>query len=82
VDFTVNKFGNVEFKNLNVFKIKNIAEALQLLRSGNAKKKVSSTFMNIKSSRSHCICRITYAIKNNVTKLKTTTVLNLVDLAG
>lgn len=79
--FTVNKKGDVDFKNLNIIKVKNVSEALKLLTSGNAKRQVSSTSMNNQSSRSHCICRIEYSNKTNGTK-SNEIVLNLVDLAG
>ncbi|XP_022160920.1 kinesin-like protein KIF6 [Myzus persicae] len=81
VRFTVNKKGDVDFKNLNIIKVKNVSEALKLLTSGNAKRQVSSTSMNNQSSRSHCICRIEYSNKTNGTK-SNEIVLNLVDLAG
>ncbi|XP_022179599.1 kinesin-like protein KIF6, partial [Myzus persicae] len=81
VRFTVDKNGDVTFKNLNIIRIKNVSQAFKQLISGNTRRQVSSTFLNHKSSRSHCICRIEYVNWRKGEK-SNKTVLNLVDLAG
>ncbi|KAL4085246.1 hypothetical protein QTP88_027105 [Uroleucon formosanum] len=78
VKFVVNVNGEIEFKNLNTVRVKNVNEALELFKSGNKKRIILSTTMNDRSSRSHCICKITYLNTNSENE----TILNLVDLAG
>lgn len=44
----MNSYGEIDFKNLIVVKVKNISGALRLLKSGNTKRRVSSTTMKKK----------------------------------
>ncbi|KAL4088956.1 hypothetical protein QTP88_024034 [Uroleucon formosanum] len=78
VKFTVNVNGEIDFKNLNIVRVENIKEAFDLLKSGNKNRRILSTTKNDRSSRSHCICKITYLNKET----KNESILNLVDLAG
>ncbi|KAL4089239.1 hypothetical protein QTP88_024297 [Uroleucon formosanum] len=78
VKFVVNVNGEIDFKNLNIVRIKNVKDALDILKSGNKNRRILSTTMNDQSSRSHCICKITLSNKESGFE----TILNLVDLAG
>ncbi|XP_025192864.1 kinesin-like protein subito [Melanaphis sacchari] len=74
--FSISSKGDIKFKNLTKIKITNCNDAIKILEVGNMRKSVSSTSMNAESSRSHCICMISYKSKHKEMKL------NLVDLAG
>ncbi|KAL4085226.1 hypothetical protein QTP88_027085 [Uroleucon formosanum] len=78
VKFVVNIRGEIDFKNLNIVCVKNVKEALEILKSGKKIRRILSTTMNDRSSPSHCICKITYLNKESENE----TILNLVDLAG
>ncbi|XP_025192855.1 kinesin-like protein KIF6 [Melanaphis sacchari] len=74
--FSISLKGDIKFKNLTKIKITNCNDAIKILEVVNTRKSVSSTSMNAQSSRSHCICMISYKSKHKEMKL------NLVDLAG
>lgn len=73
---------NIHLKNLSVHNCKNEQQGIDLLMMGNFIRKVSSTPMNMCSSRSHCIFTITLESKNLETNEVLVAKLNLVDLAG
>ena len=81
--FITDEHGDISFKNLNIHCVKTVSEALELIELGNMKRKVSSTMMNMHSSRSHCIFTISfYNTVDRHLSAKNKTKLNLVDLAG
>ncbi|XP_025205810.1 kinesin-like protein subito [Melanaphis sacchari] len=76
IKFSIIPNGDINFKNLTKIKINNCIDAMKMMVVGDKRKSVSPTRMNAQSSRSHCICTISYENKYNEMKL------NLVDLAG
>lgn len=82
VSFFMDKKGRIIFQNLSVHPIKNISEALALIKQGDCKRKIAPALMNLKSSRSHCICTIYLTRKNAASSRIFKSKLNLVDLAG
>lgn len=74
------EYGNPHLKNLSINKISDLQTAIDLLLMGNYIRQVSSTPMNLASSRSHCIFIITIEQQKNNGKIVSK--LNLVDLAG
>ena len=69
-------------KNMSMIKVENEEQALDLLETGNYIRHVSSTSMNMASSRSHAIFSIIIEGKNNSNDIITVSKINLVDLAG
>ena len=75
-------YGNLIMKNMSMIKVENEEQALDLLETGNYIRHVSSTSMNMASSRSHAIFSIIIEGKNNSNDIITVSKINLVDLAG
>ena len=75
-------FGNIHLKNLSIHKIGSEDEALDLLIMGNFIRQVSTTPMNLASSRSHCIFTMAFESRDKNTGIIKTSKLHLVDLAG
>ena len=75
-------FGNIHLKNLSIHKIESEDDAIDLLMMGNFIRQVSSTPMNMASSRSHCIFTIAFESRDASSDLIRTSKLHLVDLAG
>ena len=75
-------YGNLIMKNMSMIKVENENQALDLLETGNYIRHVSSTSMNMASSRSHAIFSIIIEGKNISNDLMTISKINLVDLAG
>jgi kinesin family member 6/9 len=73
---------NMHLKNLSVHYCENEKQGIDLMMMGNYIRKVSSTPMNMCSSRSHCIFTITLESKNKQTDHVYISKLHLVDLAG
>ncbi len=74
--------GNIHLKNLSIHKIDSEDDAIDLLMMGNFIRQVSSTPMNMASSRSHCIFTIAFESRDPSSDLIRTSKLHLVDLAG
>jgi len=74
--------GNIILKNLSLVKVENEREALNLLINGNYIRHVSSTPMNMASSRSHAIFSIVLEGRELNSEIMRTSKINLVDLAG
>ncbi len=75
-------YNNIMMKNLSMIKVENEQQALDLLITGNYIRHISSTQMNMASSRSHAIftCIIEGRDLNN--EIMRVSKINLVDLAG
>eukprot|EP01022_Parablepharisma_sp_SALTPOND_P000976 TRINITY_DN105369_c0_g1_i1.p1 TRINITY_DN105369_c0_g1~~TRINITY_DN105369_c0_g1_i1.p1 ORF type:complete len:518 (-),score=45.91 TRINITY_DN105369_c0_g1_i1:930-2483(-) len=74
--------GNVHLKNLSIHKVASEDDAIDLLMMGNFIRQVSSTPMNMASSRSHCIFTLAFESRDLNSGLVKTSKLHLVDLAG
>ncbi|CAK8689279.1 uncharacterized protein LOC143459543 [Clavelina lepadiformis] len=72
----------LHLRNLSFHKIKDEAEALDLLRLGNANRQVAETHLNDASSRSHCIFTIYLTMKIPEEEKILRSKIHLVDLAG
>jgi centromeric protein E len=70
----------VYIDSLSEFTVASEEEALQLLYAGDQLRKTGGTLMNLESSRSHSLFRITLEVQSK--DLLTISHLNLVDLAG
>ena len=75
-------FSNIVMKNLSTIKVDNEHQALDLLMTGNYIRHVSSTPMNLASSRSHAIFSIIIEGRDINTEIVRASKINLVDLAG
>lgn len=74
--------GNVHMKNLSVHQCQTEQQGIDLLMMGNFIKQVSSTPMNMFSSRSHCIFTLIFESRSKVDDSTFVSKLHLVDLAG
>jgi kinesin family member 6/9 len=74
--------GNIMLKNLSMIKVENEQQALDLLMTGNFIRHVSSTPMNLASSRSHAIFSCVLEGRELNTEVMRVSKINLVDLAG
>jgi kinesin family protein 6/9 len=74
--------GNIILKNLSMIKVENEQQALDLLMTGNFIRHVSSTPMNLASSRSHAIFSCVLEGRELNTEVMRVSKINLVDLAG
>ena len=75
-------YGNIHMKNLSIHKCCTEDDAIDLLMMGNFIRQVSSTPMNMASSRSHCIFTLAFEMRSKFTNIVRTSKLHLVDLAG
>jgi kinesin family protein 6/9 len=75
-------YGNIILKNLSMIKVENEQQALDLLMTGNFIRHVSSTSMNLASSRSHAIFTIIIEGRELKSEIMRVSKINLVDLAG
>jgi kinesin family protein 6/9 len=82
IELFEDEFGNIHLKNLSIHKVGSEDEALNLLMMGNFIRQVSTTPMNLASSRSHCIFTIAFESRDKGTGVIKTSKLHLVDLAG
>lgn len=82
VSFFIDNKGRIKFQNLSIHSVKNLPEALKLIKKGDLRRKIAPTPMNIQSSRSHCICTIYLTRKKSDSPIIYESKLNLVDLAG
>jgi kinesin family protein 6/9 len=73
---------NIMMKNLSMIKVENEQQALDLLMTGNFIRHVSSTPMNLASSRSHAIFSCLIEGREIGTEVIRVSKINLVDLAG
>jgi kinesin family protein 6/9 len=73
---------NIILKNLLMIKVENEYQALDLLMTGNLIRHVSSTPMNLASSRSHAVFSIVLEARDIKTDIMRVSKINLVDLAG
>ncbi|KAL3309522.1 hypothetical protein Ciccas_011931 [Cichlidogyrus casuarinus] len=71
---------NVSVENLSSRRVTSASDFLEFMHQGIARRIVSSTAMNLQSSRSHCILELKISIYKE--DLKTTSLIRLVDLAG
>ncbi|GMF19707.1 unnamed protein product [Phytophthora fragariaefolia] len=71
---------------LSEFRVTNLQETLQLLKTGNRNRTIRSTAYNEKSSRSHALLQLSIEVESRGLESATTIIrrakLNLVDLAG
>lgn len=74
--------GSIVMKNLSMIKVENEHQALDLLMTGNFIRHVSSTPMNLASSRSHAIFTCFLEGRDLNSEVTRTSKINLVDLAG
>ena len=74
--------GNIMLKNLSMIKVENEQQALDLLMTGNFIRHVSSTPMNLASSRSHAIFSCVLEGRELNSEVMRVSKINLVDLAG
>lgn len=74
--------GNIILKNLTINRVENEHKALDLLMTGNFTRHVSSTPMNLASSRSHAIFSIIIEGRELNSEIIRASKINLVDLAG
>jgi kinesin family protein 6/9 len=74
--------GNLHLKNLSIHQIYSEQDGVDLLMMGNFIRQVSSTPMNLVSSRSHCIFTIAFESRDPTNEIVRTSKLHLVDLAG
>jgi len=72
----------LHLRNLSIHPVESEQDALNLLITGNFIRKVSSTPMNLTSSRSHCIFTLALEGRDLGTGLVHNSKLHLVDLAG
>ena len=75
-------YGNIHMKNLSIHKCESEDDAIDLLMMGNFIRQVSSTPMNMASSRSHCVFTIALECRELTSNVIRTSKLHLVDLAG
>jgi kinesin family protein 6/9 len=73
---------NIMLKNLSMIKVENEQQALDLLMTGNFIRHVSSTPMNMASSRSHAIFSCVLEGRELNSEVMRVSKINLVDLAG
>jgi len=73
---------NIILKNLSLIKVENEHQALDMLMTGNFIRHVSSTPMNLASSRSHAVFSILIEGTDNESEITRVSKINLVDLAG
>lgn len=74
--------GNVHLKNLSVHDCQTEQQGINLMMMGNFIRQVSSTPMNMCSSRSHCIFTLIFECKSKADNSVMVSKLHLVDLAG
>lgn len=74
--------GNIMLKNLSMIKVENEQQALDLLMTGNFIRHVSSTPMNLASSRSHAVFSCVLEGRDLNSEVMRVSKINLVDLAG
>jgi kinesin family protein 6/9 len=74
--------GSIVMKNLSLIKVENEQQALDLLMTGNFVRHVSSTPMNMASSRSHAIFTCFLEGRDKDSEIMRISKINLVDLAG
>jgi len=74
--------GNLHMKNLSIHQVFSESDGIDLLMMGNYIRHMSSTPMNMASSRSHCIFTIAFESRQRDTEVVRTSKLHLVDLAG
>eukprot|EP00826_Nyctotherus_ovalis_P041424 TRINITY_DN4163_c0_g1_i15.p1 TRINITY_DN4163_c0_g1~~TRINITY_DN4163_c0_g1_i15.p1 ORF type:complete len:270 (-),score=65.79 TRINITY_DN4163_c0_g1_i15:573-1382(-) len=75
-------YGNIHMRNLSIHKCSSEDDAIDLLMMGNFIRQVSSTPMNLASSRSHCVFTLAFEMRSQFTNVVRTSKLHLVDLAG
>ena len=75
-------YNNIMMKNLSMIKVENEQQALDLLITGNYIRHISSTQMNMASSRSHAIFTIIIEGRDLNNEVMRVSKINLVDLAG
>lgn len=75
-------YSNIILKNLSMIKVENEHQALDLLMTGNFIRHVSSTPMNLASSRSHAIFTCFLEGRDLNSEVMRVSKINLVDLAG
>jgi kinesin family protein 6/9 len=75
-------YNNIMMKNLSMIKVENEQQALDLLITGNYIRHISSTQMNMASSRSHAIFTIIIEGRDLNNEIIRVSKINLVDLAG
>ena len=75
-------YNNIMLKNLSMIKVENEQQALDLLITGNYIRHISSTQMNMASSRSHAIFTCILEGRDLNTEVLRASKINMVDLAG
>lgn len=75
-------YNNIMLKNLSMIKVENEQQALDLLITGNYVRHISSTQMNMASSRSHAIFTCILEGRDVNSEVIRASKINLVDLAG
>ncbi|CAG9317648.1 unnamed protein product [Blepharisma stoltei] len=75
-------YGNLHLKNLSIHQVRSEQDGIDLLMMGNFIRHVSTTPMNMASSRSHCIFTIAFESRDHESEIIRTSKLHLVDLAG
>lgn len=75
-------YNNTMLKNLSMIKVENEQQALDLLITGNYIRHISSTQMNMASSRSHAIFSCILEGRELTSEVMRASKINLVDLAG
>ena len=75
-------YNNIMMKNVSMIKVENEQQALDLLITGNYIRHISSTQMNMASSRSHAIFTIIIEGRDLNNEIIRVSKINLVDLAG
>lgn len=75
-------YSNIMLKNLSMIKVENEQQALDLLITGNYIRHISSTQMNMASSRSHAIFTCIIEGRDINSEIMRASKINLVDLAG
>eukprot|EP00210_Caulerpa_lentillifera_P008327 g7943.t2 len=78
------KTKGVHVDGLTEVELESVEQALNLIETGNANRRVSATLVNNESSRSHTLCRISIEVndKSGSSNGRTLSFLNLIDLAG
>ena len=75
-------YSNIMLKNLSMIKVENEQQALDLLITGNYIRHISSTQMNMASSRSHAIFTCIIEGRNLNSEVMRASKINMIDLAG
>jgi kinesin family protein 6/9 len=76
------QYGNLHMKNLSIHQVRSEQDGIDLLMMGNFIRQVSSTPMNLASSRSHCIFTVAFESREPGSEIIRSSKLHLVDLAG